>query len=209
MSYYFRNKALKSKKRERTRSALIDSTIAEIAAKGFNNLSIKEVAQSAGLANGTFYNHFDTLDDLIKHAVVAVAREIVENIAISIAGTDNGLERMILSTEKVIRLLVAEPDWGTIFVGAWHNFPEHRDNAIRFLQADLRKAKRQKLITVKVSRLLEDQIVGVILLGVATLIREGDKGKIRLETHEAVLKLLGFEPAQAAELVKHTLSKYE
>lgn len=208
MSYYFRNKTLKSKKRERTRSALIDSAISEIAVNGFNNLSIKEVAQSAGLANGTFYNHFDTLDELIKQAVVAVAREIVEDIAISITGIDNGLERMILSTEKAIQKLVAEPEWGTIFVGAWHNFPEHSQDAIRFLQADLRKAKRQKLLPVKVTRLLEDQIVTVILLGIATLIREGDKNKIRLETHEAILKLLGIDPERAAELIQSALAKH-
>lgn len=208
MSYYFRNKTLKSKKRERTRSALIDSAISQIAVNGFNNLSIKEVAHSAGLANGTFYNHFNTLDELIKQAVAAVAREIVEDIAISITGIDNGLERIILSTDKLIRQLVAEPEWGTIFVGAWHNFPEHREDAIRFLQADLRKAKRQKLVPVKVTRLLEHQIASVILLGVATLIRQGDKDNIRLETHEAILKLLGIDWEQTAGLIRSTLAKH-
>jgi len=208
MSYYFRNKSLKGKKRERTRSALIDSVISEIATNGFNNLSIKEVAHAAGLANGTFYNHFDNLDELIKQSVAAVAKEIVEDIAISIADISDGLERMIVSTEKVIRLLVAEPDWGIILVGAWNNFPEHRDDVSRFLRADLRKAKSQKSVPAKVTPLLENQIISVILLGVVTLIRDGDQDVIRLETHEAVLKLLGIGPKPAAELVKTVLAKH-
>lgn len=208
MSYYFRNKSLGGKKKERTRSALIDSTISEIASTGYYNLSIKEIARTAGLANGTFYNHFESLDEIVKQAVAAVANELVENIAISIANIDNGLERFIISTDKMASQLVAEPSWGSIFVAAWQNIPEHSENIRRFLQADLRKAKRQKLFDVKVTNLLENQIITIIMHGIAVQLRDGANDKIQLETHEALLRLLGISPEQSVEIVKSTLAKH-
>lgn len=208
MSYYFRNKTLGGKKKERTRSALIDSTISEIASNGFYKLSIKEIARTAGLANGTFYNHFESLDEIVKQAVMAVANEIVENIAISIADIDDGLERFIVSTDKMISQLVTEPSWGSIFVAAWHNIPEHGENVRRFLQADLRKAKRQKLFDMKVTNLLENQIITIIMYCISAQLKDGENDKIQEETYEALLRLLGISPEQSIEIVKSTLAKH-
>ena len=64
-------------KRERTRQALIDAAIEVLAARGLEATSIDDLMRSAGMARGTFYNYFQTRDDVVR----AVAQFIHDAIA--------------------------------------------------------------------------------------------------------------------------------
>ncbi|WP_249358059.1 TetR family transcriptional regulator [Nocardia cyriacigeorgica] len=51
-------------RKERTRRALLDGTLALAADRGFAALSLREIARSAGIVPTAFYRHFASLDDL-------------------------------------------------------------------------------------------------------------------------------------------------
>ncbi|CCF62092.1 transcriptional regulator, TetR family [Nocardia cyriacigeorgica GUH-2] len=51
-------------RKERTRQALLDGTLALAAERGFAALSLREIARSAGIVPTAFYRHFASLDDL-------------------------------------------------------------------------------------------------------------------------------------------------
>lgn len=51
-------------RKERTRRALLDGTLALAAERGFAALSLREIARSAGIVPTAFYRHFDSLDEL-------------------------------------------------------------------------------------------------------------------------------------------------
>src|SRR5579863_1898751 len=54
-----------SRKRERTRSALIEATLAIIAERGFAAVSLSEVAARAGVTKGSIYSNFRGKGDLL------------------------------------------------------------------------------------------------------------------------------------------------
>jgi AcrR family transcriptional regulator len=54
-----------SRKRERTRSALIEATLAIIAERGFAAVSLNEVAARAGVTKGSIYSNFRGKGDLL------------------------------------------------------------------------------------------------------------------------------------------------
>ena len=54
------------KKRERTRNALIEAAIDVLAEKGLEGTSIDDLMRVAGMARGTFYNYFQTRDDVVR-----------------------------------------------------------------------------------------------------------------------------------------------
>ncbi|MGW0181402.1 TetR family transcriptional regulator [Nocardia sp. NPDC003345] len=56
--------ASRVERKERTRQALLDGTLALAAERGFGALSLREIARSAGIVPTAFYRHFDSLDDL-------------------------------------------------------------------------------------------------------------------------------------------------
>src|SRR5690606_19973600 len=56
--------ATRSERKERTRAALLEGTLALAAERGFAALSLREIARSAGIVPTAFYRHFASLDDL-------------------------------------------------------------------------------------------------------------------------------------------------
>ncbi|MEV0251109.1 TetR family transcriptional regulator [Nocardia sp. NPDC050712] len=56
--------ATRIERKERTRQALLDGTLALAAERGFAALSLREIARSAGIVPTAFYRHFASLDDL-------------------------------------------------------------------------------------------------------------------------------------------------
>lgn len=53
-------------KRERTRHSIIQAAITTIADKGLDNSSIDDLMATAGMARGTFYNYFQTREDVLR-----------------------------------------------------------------------------------------------------------------------------------------------
>ncbi|MEG8179127.1 TetR family transcriptional regulator [Nocardia terpenica] len=54
----------RGERKERTRQALLEGTLALAADRGFAALSLREIARSAGIVPTAFYRHFTSLDEL-------------------------------------------------------------------------------------------------------------------------------------------------
>ena len=53
----------------RTRQYILEAAERMLQSKGLARLTNKEIAQEAGCAEGTLYNHFETKEDLILSAI--------------------------------------------------------------------------------------------------------------------------------------------
>lgn len=93
---------LEISKREK-KKILAKQTISEIAlnlffSKGLNETSIAEIMDKAGLGTGTFYNYFESKEDILKCALaekIDLATQVCENIQLS----------ELSSTQKLIQIL--------------------------------------------------------------------------------------------------------
>jgi AcrR family transcriptional regulator len=70
-----------SRKRRRTRAALIDATLELIAEKGFANVSLAEVAARAGVTTGSIYSNFRGKGDLLWEATSQRRFYVVPEVA--------------------------------------------------------------------------------------------------------------------------------
>ncbi|MGW4247657.1 TetR family transcriptional regulator [Nocardia sp. NPDC004722] len=68
--------ATRVERKERTRAALLDGTLALAADRGFAALSLREIARSAGIVPTAFYRHFTSLDELGTTLVEAGVRQL-------------------------------------------------------------------------------------------------------------------------------------
>lgn len=59
---------LKSKE---TKERIFQAAKAILQKKGYENLSIKNICEEAGVSNGSFYHHFKTKDDLLSYYIEA------------------------------------------------------------------------------------------------------------------------------------------
>lgn len=58
-------------KSQETKERIFEATKAILQKSGYDNLSIKNICEEAGVSNGSFYHHFKTKDDLLSYYVVA------------------------------------------------------------------------------------------------------------------------------------------
>ncbi|MEU4343376.1 TetR family transcriptional regulator [Nocardia sp. NPDC023852] len=86
--------ATRGERKERTRQALLDGTLALAAERGVAALSLREITRSAGIVPTAFYRHFASLDDLgatlVDDGVTALRlalREVRRNSDASLSDT--------------------------------------------------------------------------------------------------------------------------
>jgi len=66
-----RTSAPKGNKRQRTRAALLEAAAELITEKGYDRLSLEQVAARAGMTRGAVYGNFKNRDDLMREVVQA------------------------------------------------------------------------------------------------------------------------------------------
>ena len=119
MSDYFHNQALGEGKRMRTRGRLIDTAINVFSEKGIEAASIHEITAMAGLANGTFYNHFRDKDELAGCVSEAIVLEIGKRLADEMQGLESGAVRTTVASWAFLRIAVAMGDWARVLAAEY------------------------------------------------------------------------------------------
>lgn len=71
---------LKITKRDRTRLQLIEAGLALLSEKNMDGASIDEIATIAGVARGTFYNYFNTREELLIEISNYLRQSLIENL---------------------------------------------------------------------------------------------------------------------------------
>jgi AcrR family transcriptional regulator len=104
-------------RRARTRARLVRAGHSLIAEKGVANLRIAELTGEAGVALGSFQNHFASKDELVE----VVVREAVQTLAAEIVDTpaarqDEPAAVAIAALRKFVRLAYEDPDFCRLLV---------------------------------------------------------------------------------------------
>lgn len=67
-------------KRERTRSSLIESAYRVFARKEMDAVTVDDIIAEAGVARGTFYNYFQTREDVLRAVAASLSDEMNQKI---------------------------------------------------------------------------------------------------------------------------------
>lgn len=70
----------RAQQREQTRDALIDAAVRVIGEDGYAAASVTAIVGRAGVAQGTFYNYFDSRQDLFDRLLPALANRMLDRI---------------------------------------------------------------------------------------------------------------------------------
>lgn len=76
-----RNAEQNKEMRARTRSKILDAAREVFGNKGFDASRIEDIVQSAQVAKGLFYEHFNNKEDIVRQFALQVGNEIFENIS--------------------------------------------------------------------------------------------------------------------------------
>ncbi|MEM6857344.1 MAG: TetR family transcriptional regulator [Pseudomonadota bacterium] len=209
MQHFFHDRARDQGKRVRTRYLLIDSAIAVVGERGVLNTTIQELTREAGLSNGTFYNHFEDREQLIREAATAIGLVLAEDIARQVSHIEEGLGRIVVSTQMFITLAGAKPEWAKVLTEAANNVFEMRLDIAGGMLADIELAIRQGAPLEVPDRFKLFQIGTLIALALEARLSGQDDASITHATCDAQLRLLGASPDQARQSVATYLATRE
>lgn len=202
MQNYFRAQAIGSNKRNHTRSTLIDSAIDVFSTKGIEEASIHEITEIAGLANGTFYNHFKDKDDLALASSEAIALEIATALDGRMSDLDRGVSRVVVASWAFLQIALSAEAWAHVLVGQYLRHPSAKASAFNYMQADIERAVAQDEVEVKIDAFLLEQIAALMMAALRRMLVVGLQPDVIRRTCENILRLLGMTPTQAKREVE-------
>ena len=187
------------RRKAQTRAALIRAAQTLIA-EGRTNVPILEITQAADVGMGSFYNHFETKEQLFEAAVEAVMDGYGQLLDDLTADIEDPAEVFACSFRLTGRLQRREPELSRVFL----------NNVLRLLSADsglAPRARRDIKAAVDAGRFdVEDLDVAVTmaagaLIALGQLLHDQPERDVEETTDrvtEDLLRMFGVRPAAAA-----------
>ncbi len=140
-----------TKRRPRTRAALLQAALQTFAEQGFHAASIEQICERAGYTRGAFYSNFSSKDELFlalfdEHSERIVTR--ITELVDSIAAADLTLQRLV---DVLSDIEPAERDWYLVTT-------EFTLHAIRDPQAAWVLARHDARLRAEIARCLTEHL---------------------------------------------------
>jgi AcrR family transcriptional regulator len=92
------------RRRAQTRQRLTDAARALIAEKGVDGLRISEITEGADVALGSFYNHFESKEELVEEVVADTIQALAEAMVEPMSKLQDPAEAVSFATRSFVRL---------------------------------------------------------------------------------------------------------
>ena len=194
-----------SRRREATRSKLIEATKALIARQGVDKTRIQEITDEADVGFGSFYNHFASKEEIIA-AVLAetIAAQGAELDALT-AELEDPAEVISVAHRAFVRRARSDPDWAWLLLRLDVSHNVLLAALGPYARRDLRNGIKAGRFSVP-HELIALHAMGGALLSVMRAVLDGIAPKDADIHHaEGVLRLLGVPADEAAEVARRPL----
>jgi AcrR family transcriptional regulator len=190
------------RRKARTRQALIDAAMRLIAEGRGERASIQEITDAADIGFGSFYNHFESKEQLFATASGQVLEDWGQMIDRACAGLSDPAEIFAVSFRISGRLGWTHPDIARFLTGAGLDLLDAPTGLAPRALRDIQAGQEAGRFTVPDAEIALSAVAG----GLLGLLRVCDRQPERVDETavdqlaEAVLRLLGIPAPEAARL---------
>jgi AcrR family transcriptional regulator len=195
------------RRKARTRQALIDAAVRLIAEGRGDRASIQEITEEADIGFGSFYNHFDSKEQLFATASEEVLERWGELIDRASAGLTDPAELFAVGTRITGRLGWTHPDIAGFLTGAGLDVLDIPTGLAPRALRDIQAGQAAGCFTVTDAQIALSAVAG----GLLGLLRSRERHPERVDESsvdqlaEGCLRLLGVPGFEAARLVASCL----
>ncbi len=144
--------SLRAQKRTQNRDAILRAAVGVFGEQGFGATSVRDIIRRTDLATGTFYNYFDSKEDVFKALVTQVGEELRERLRTARGAADN-LSIFVENSFQIYFTYYAEhPDIfmmlrsNQTYNGTIIGMEDHQARTgLHELRADIAAARRQNI----------------------------------------------------------------
>ena len=159
-------------RRTANRLALMGAAEELFGLHGFANVSVDEITARAGVAKGTFYNHFSDKADLANHIALEIRRGLRERIG-HMKSTSSDPARHLAIAMSLFLFLAPEQPNRALILASLINDPTDVDSPmnapVRLTLQNGEASGRFKLASIEASLTM---VIGVVFAGIRNLIEQ-------------------------------------
>jgi AcrR family transcriptional regulator len=188
-------------RRAKSRSRLMRAARALYSVRAIDAVTVDDVTFNAGVAKGTFYAHFRSLDDL--HAAIAeeLAQALHSFVEPRQVAIDDPVERIAAGCAAFIEQALCDPAWGALAVRGTWAFPKVAGAARDRLRENLRLAASHGRLAPIPAEVGFDIVVGIVLQAMRSASeRRLSASDVPLAV-SAILRALGLSAEEADRIV--------
>lgn len=189
------------RKRRRTRRRLIRAGLYTLAERGPGGISAGGVASVAGVATGTFYNHFPTVDDFFD----AIAQDIGRGVEIGRA-TLSEIEhdpaaRVAIGVLQLLQMADDDPVSAAAFVTLAAARPDFRARVRTLVGEAIDDGVRAGRFDVAADSASTNAVLGAALQSMRSLVLHETTHAEAARVAELILRLLGVPPDEIQPII--------
>lgn len=194
-----------ARRRSRTRQRLTDAARSLIAEKGVEGLRIAEITERADVALGSFYNHFESKEELVEAVVEETIAAMTRGIEETMVTLEDPAEAVSYANRAFIRLSWEHRELASLMVNL-DQADAHMERAVLpYALAALQRGIAAGRFEVHDPHMTLIGIVGATL-ALMRAILDGRCGEEAEQLHaESVLRSLGLEKDDARDVAGRPL----
>jgi AcrR family transcriptional regulator len=178
-------------RRERTRALLVDAGTMLLAERPREALTVDALVDAAGVAKGTFYYHFQSVDEL----AAAVGEKLGESFDAVLTPArlelHDPVERLSFAFTRFLEKAISDSEWARLVVQSSQSPTEFARSIRTNLRADIAEAIVRGRVTVRDPELAVDIVMGIWLQVTRGILERGARPELTRQAVEAVLRALG------------------
>lgn len=166
MTALIKNKLTRAEKNELTRANLFEAAVKVVGEIGYRDALVTDITSRANIALGTFYNYFDSRQDILDQLLPELGESLLEFLGQQVGGS-TFLDREEKSIRAYFQFIKESPEFYRILteaqVYAPQSFTRHVENLMLNYEASLKKTKENGFLTDYSPA--EFEAISTILLG--------------------------------------------
>jgi len=178
-------------KRAKTRAQIVEAGAMLLAERPPEALTVDAVVETAGVAKGTFYYHFQSMEELAAAVGEKLGESFDDLLAPARLGLRDPIARISFALTQFLTKAIADPDWARLVVQSAQAPTEFARSVRSNLMTDLTEAKAQGRLTVDDIELAADIVLGIWLQVVRGTLQRRPTPQLGNRALEAVLRALG------------------
>jgi AcrR family transcriptional regulator len=178
-------------KRAKTRAQIVEAGGTLLAERPPEALTVDAVVEAAGVAKGTFYYHFQSIDELAAAVGAKLGESFDELLTPARLELQDPIKRLSFGFTKFIERAASDREWARLVVQSAQSRTEFGLGVRANLKADIAEAIAQGRVSVRDVELAADIVMGIWLQVTRGILERGALPELTRQTLQAMLRALG------------------
>ncbi len=179
-------------KRARTRAQIVEAGAALLAERPPGALTVDAVVETAGVGKGTFYYHFQSIDELAAAVGAKLGESFDELLTPVRLEIRDPIERLSFAITKFLERASSDADWARLVVQSSQSPAEFGQGVRENFKADIAEAIVEDRVSMRDVELAADIVMGIWLQVARGILKRGARPELTRQAVEAVLRALGL-----------------